>query len=297
MKMQKVWSNKKYLDKLACKWTVGFFSLLGFIGTFVSLSDIMPTTWPFLYKLSMSGGILCLVWCVSFIVCSIWFEKQKWQKVFAVNNNCHVYVQYGDVFSENVVRNPKERRIIVIPVNRCFDTIVDNDLISEKSLQGIALKQLYATGTYDEETLNKAIHYDLNHRQNMKYEKIETNQKRKGNLKRYRVGTVAEIQASSADMYFFLALSTFDSNLTAHTTQEEYVLAVQRLIEYCNARSQGYPVVIPLIGAGLSKTQNEERAILEFIVKLLRMNRSIISNDIHIVVRNSGKEMIPITGL
>lgn len=48
------------------------------------------------------------------------------------------------------------------------------------------------------------------------------------------------------------------------------MVAIQRLIEYCNARSQGYPIVMPLIGAGLSKTKNDERSILEFIVKLLK---------------------------
>ena len=92
-------------------------------------------------------------------------------------------------------------------------------------------------------------------------------------------------------------MSTFDSNLTAHTTQEEYVIAIQRLIEYCNARSQGYPIVMPLIGAGLSKTKNDERSILEFIVKLLKMNKKIINSDVHIIVRNSGKETVSITEL
>lgn len=94
-----------------------------------------------------------------------------------------------------------------------------------------------------------------------------------------------------------MALSTFDQGLTAHTTQEEYVLAMQRLIEYCNSRSQGYPVVMPLIGGGLSKTRNSERAIIEYVVKLLKMNKNLITNDIHIVVRNSGRDVIPITEL
>lgn len=54
---------------------------------------------------------------------------------------------------------------------------------------------------------------------------------------------------------------------------------------------------MPLIGAGLSKTKNDERSILEFIVKLLKMNKKIINSDVHIIVRNSGKETVSISEL
>lgn len=293
--MKKVWINKKYIAKLACKWTTVFFSLLGFIGTFASLSNIIPDSWSFMCKLLFSIGILVAIWMLSFTACAVWFEKQKWVEVFEANNDCHLYVQYGDVFSKNEVDNPKERRIIVIPVNRCFDTIVDDDLVSEKTLHGIAFKKMYADGIYDETTLNRALQNDLLIRQGMVPDTIALSEKRKGNLQRYQVGTIAEIQASNTCIYFFLALSMFDSNLTAQTSQEEYVIAMQRLIEYCNARSQGYSIVMPLIGAGLSKTKNDERSILEFIVKLFKLNRNIINSDIHIVVRNSGNETISIT--
>lgn len=295
--MKKAWLNKKYIAKLACRWTTGVFSLLGIVGTFVSLSEIAPEEWPAPYKILLSLGIVAVVWLFFFIACSIWFEKKKWIEIIETNNDCHVYVQYGDVFSADEVGNPNERRTIVIPVNRCFDTIVDNDLVSEKSLHGIAFKKLYTTGKYNENTLDIAIQVDLNNRQKIAPDLIARSEKRKGNLKRYPIGTVSEIEASNNVVFFFMALSTFDQGLTAHTTQEEYVLAMQRLIEYCNSRSQGYSVVMPLIGGGLSKTKNSERSILEYVVKLLKMNKNLITNDIHIVVRNSGKDVIPITEL
>lgn len=53
----------------------------------------------------------------------------------------------------------------------------------------------------------------------------------------------------------------------------------------------------PIIGAGLSKTKYGERAILEYLVKSLKLNKDLIVSDIYIVVRNSGKETIPITEL
>lgn len=295
--MKKIWLNKNYLVKLAGKCTAYLFSFLGFIETFVPLSEIVPKSWPFLCKLLLSFSILIVSWVIFFIICAIWFKKQKRLPIFKVNNNCHVYVQYGDIFSEDEVNNPNERRNIVIPVNRCFDTIVDNDLVSEKSLHGITLKKMYADGIYNENTLNKALLDDLMNRQKLKVDTLTQAEKRKGNLYRFELGTIAEINESDTCTFFFLALSTFNSNLIACTKQEDYVIAMQRLIEYCSERSQGYPIVMPLIGAGLSKTKNDERSMLEFIVKLLKMNKNIINSDVHIVVRNNCEETVSITEL
>lgn len=295
--MKKSWLNRRYITKLACGWTAGVFSVLGFIGTFASLSDIVPSNWRLEYKVLLSIGILLFIFTILWLGCAIWFERQKWVEVFEANNDCHVYVQYGDVFSEYEVDIPNQRRNIIIPVNRCFDTIVDDDLVSSKTLHGIAFKRLYSSGRYNENSLNAAIHDDLDVRQGLMPKQISINEKRKGNLKRYDLGTVAEVKEDSNCTYFFLALSTFDYNLSARTTQEEYVLTMQRMIKYCNARSQGFPIVIPLIGAGQSRTGNNERAILEYLIGLLKMNKTLIMSDIHIVVRNSGKETIPITEL
>lgn len=295
--MKKAWINKKYITGLACKWTVMLFSLLGFVGTFVSLNDIIPNNWKFRYKMLFSIIIIIIIFLIFWILCAFWFERQKWIEVFEGNNGCHIYVQYGDVFSPNEVRSPNQRRNVIIPVNRCFDTIIDDDLVSSRTLHGIAFRKLYSSGKYNEDSLNTALYTDLNIRQRLVPEDISNNEKRRGNLKRYSLGTVAEIVGESDCTYFFIALSTFDYNLSAHATQEEYVLTMQRMIEYCYSRSQGFPVVMPLIGAGQSRIGNNEREILEYIIGLFKMNKDLIMSDIHIVVRNSGKDTISITGL
>lgn len=295
--MKKAWINKKYITGLACKWTVMLFSLLGFVGTFVSLNDIIPNNWKFRYKMLFSIIIIIIIFLIFWILCAFWFERQKWIEVFEGNNGCHIYVQYGDIFSPNEVRSPNQRRNVIIPVNRCFDTIIDDDLVSSRTLHGIAFRKLYSSGKYNEDSLNTALYTDLNIRQRLVTEDISNNEKRRGNLKRYSLGTVAEIVGESDCTYFFIALSTFDYNLSAHATQEEYVLTMQRMIEYCYSRSQGFPVVMPLIGAGQSRIGNNEREILEYIIGLFKMNKDLIMSDIHIVVRNSGKDTISITGL
>lgn len=294
--MRRVILNRKYIAKLATHWTSGFFAFLGLIGTFVSLSDVLDSSLSIQCRIGISIGILVGVWLISFTGCALYVYKKRRIEVVELNNGHHIYVQYGDVFSEDEVLKPQERRSIVIPVNRCFDTLVDNDLVSSSTLHGIAMNKLYQENGFNMNTLGDAIKSNLNLQQ-VSYENLSIADKRKGNLKRFPAGTVAEIKISEQCTYFFLGLSKFDKNLKASTSEEEYVFAMMKLLQFCNERSQQFPVVMPLIGAGLSRTKKSEKDILTYIIGLVKMNKELINCDLHIIVRDSGKESIAITDL
>ncbi len=294
--MRKIWINRKYILRKGSQISAYIFSIIGFIGIFAPLSDVFPKEMNVIIKILISGGVCACVWVITCGIIARWFNKEKMLEVFEISNDCHVYVQYGDIFSSDVIKTENKKRNIVIPVNRCFDTIVDNDLISEKTLHGIAFSKLYEAGIYDENSLNDAIQDKLA-QQHIIPQDILSEDKRAGNLKRYPVGSIAEISISDECTYFLLGLSTFNYNLKAETSMEDYVLAMQKLIQYCCDRSQQFPVAIPLIGAGLSRANKRERFILEFIVKLLKMNQELIKSDIYIIVRDSGKDTIEITDL
>ena len=251
--MRRIILNRKYIAKLATRWTTGIFAFLGLIGTFASLSDLLDSSLSVQRRIGISIGILAGIWVISFLLCAVYTYRRRRIEVAELNNGHHIYVQYGDVFSEAEVLEPQKRRNIVIPVNRCFDTLVDNDLVSASTLHGIAMNRLYRENGFDPNTLEDAIKNNLN-LQEVSYDKLSINDKRKGNLRRFSAGTVAEIKISEQCTYFFLGLSKFDKNLKAFTSEEEYVLAMMRLLEFCNERSQQFPVVMPLIGAGLSRT-------------------------------------------
>lgn len=181
----------------------------------------------------------------------------------------------------------------MVPVNRCFDTIVDDDLVSSNTVHGIAMEKLYSSGKYKAMSLNNTIQQQL---QPLKCtsQKLSSTEKRNGNLDRYQVGTIAKIEADNAVKYFLLGLSSFSRSLHATTTDEDYVLVLMRLLKFCNERSQGFPVIIPLIGGGASGTRKDENDILQYIISLLKMNRKLINCDVHIVVRPTGKKSIAI---
>ena len=158
----------------------------------------------------------------------------------------------------------------------------------------IAFKKLYASGKYTEETLALSIEKLL---EKIEYENLSANEKPEGNRKRYPVGTVIDLPGNENEHYFLWALSTFDSNLKAHTSMQEYALAVQRLIESCNTESEGFSIVLPLVGTGLSRTKRDQQDVLQYLINAFRVNKDEINCDIHIVVHEDVKNEIAIMSI
>ena len=294
---KQIWINKQYILKNAANYTKNIYSVLGFLGTFFTVTEIFNLEdHDIKQKAMVTFGLLLVLFLVCLIVSIIKFVNIPKIKVLQLKNDYGVYVQYGDVFSEEIIDSDIKKRNIVIPVNRCFDTLVDDDLVSSNTLHGITIKKLITEYEYTMESLNDVIAMSLS-RQRIKYKSLSEKDKRKGKLNRYPVGSIAEIGTNGNENFFLLGLSTFNYDLKAETSIEEYVVAMQKMIEYSINRSQQYPVVFPLIGAGLSRTGKDEHSLLEYIIKLIKLNSEMINSDIYIVIRDSGKESIAITDL
>lgn len=293
---KRIWTNKKFIFKRSMEWTGIVMSVIGFIGLFVPTTDFLAGFQEFYIKVIVGTVIVLGIWLVTFLSSCVCFACQRRIPVIDLQNKHHVFVQYGDVFSEDEVFNPSERRNIVIDFNRCFDTKVNNDLVSSATLHGKAVNKILKAKNISYEDLNLELQKDLNNRQHANSVELSETEKRDGNLRRYPAGTVAEYKLNDKEVFFFLGLSRFDYNLTANTDSDEYGEAVMRLIEYIKNRSQGLSVVMPIIGTGLAKTENDERDTLEYIVKALKLYRRKLNCDIHIVVWE-GDNPISITDL
>ena len=158
-----------------------------------------------------------------------------------------------------------------------------------------ALKRLYDQGIYTPQSLDQAIQKALPI--NSHYVKLSSNQKPKGNLKRYDVGTAVDIPVSHELNYFMIGVSSFNVDLKAETSRDEYVLAIQRMIDFYDAHSQGYPILMPIIGGFLSRTGQSEIDLLKFIIRTLKLNEDHINSDIYIVIREGAKNTISLFNL
>lgn len=287
--------NRCVILKRTSQWVEAIYSFCGFLSVWFSFGDCLPKDWSFWCKLLLSIGILLgiFILCCVFVTLKILSETRK--IVMESNSGHKVYVQYGDMYSPAIVaKEYDERRNIVVSVNRCFDTIVDNDLVSDRSQHGRVMNDLYAKGLYTPDSLNETIQAKL---RGEHYIDLTRTNKSKGNTYRYNVGTIAEIQGEAPITYFFLGLTKFDSHFMASTTKDEFVLAIQKLIEYCNTRAQGYPVIMPLIDSNLARTNISQKDILKYLIQALKINREKISADIHIVIWKGDKDKISIHNL
>ena len=286
--------NRQTILRRAWTWTGVAMTVLCFVALFVPMTELIPKEWHIVCKV--------LTGCAAFVALFVLLAFASAVRVLFTNKVCvltkaghHVYVQYGDVFSPKVVgKKYKGKRKIVIDVNRCFDTIVDDHLVSHNSLHGKLFQRFYDEGKFDEESLNKTIQDSL---AGKPYQLLTTAVKPKGNLRKYEAGTVAELEIDDQVSYYLLGISTFDENLNAQTIMPDFVNSVQRLIEFCNQRAQGYPVVLPLLGSGLSRTGLELSEILHYLVSAFAINRNIINCDVHIVVWDKQKDLVPIDNL
>lgn len=288
--------NWSYCFNFAIKWTGILFTIWGMITLFTPSDELIDQELAWWVRALLATLIVVMIFIVLYIIGIAMAFRRNQIELLDVGNNHHIYVQYGDALSPNILGKEAtvQKRSVLISVNRCFDTVIDDNLISSNSLHGQAMRNLYVTGEYTEDALNAEIQHQL---ANQPFALISKEDKPYGNLKRYEEGTIAEVKSSSGCIFFFLGLTCFDQMLHPHITDVEYGTALVKALQYCINRNQGYPVIFPLIGGGRSQTNKKEKDILEFLIKLIQMNQSTINCDIHIVVRESAKSSISILDL
>lgn len=289
--------NLKYIFKKSLSWTGAIYAILGFIAVFVSLEELFSLVGisGFWCKLLASVLLLLLVFFLCLVVSTICVLRRRKVKVLDGQNGKAVYVVYGNLFDKGIVKKTDKRRNICFAVNRCFDTIVDNQLISDETLHGKVFKELFTNGVYTPETLNDAIQSSIIH--GAKSTTLTRNQKPAGNLKRYEVGTGADLTVSESLHYFLIGIGRMDANLRNLAENGEYCLAVQKMIDFFDSFSQGFPVLMPIVGAGLTRLGQDSKNLLKYLIQSLAINKSHLHSDIYIVLREEDREKITIADL
>lgn len=188
---------------------------------------------------------------------------------------------YDDIFTQE--------GIIVIPVNEYFDTIVDDKIISSKTVHGIFIKQVFGG---DEQNLKSKI------KKSLKNETSTINEKRtNGNKLKYPLGTVAQVE-KKGKIYFLVVLTRFNENNRAEIKKEEYQIVLTKLLNFTEQFSQGKVINIPLIGGGHSGVKLSKQKLLEFLLMSIHLNDNLtMINGINIVLHSSNKNEIDLNSL
>ena len=283
-------ANKKWLVRETAAVTSGVYSLLSMIALWVDFTSAF-SNYSTVCRIIISLGVFAGIALLSFFICLFYLKCKNRFRVFSSETGHDISIQFGSILDYPKMSSGDHLCSIVIPVNRCFDVIVDDTLVARSSLHGMFISSLIASNSFSPETLNQQIQQALS---DETYDTLTREEKSKGNLKRFATGTVVNINAGNK-RFFLLGLSSFNSELKAVTRKEEYIIAIQKLIEFCDANAQGGEVCIPIIGTGLSRVGISKNDALHFLFHTIILYKHNLSFDITIVVPKTEKGNISLT--
>ena len=227
----------------------------------------------------------------SFLLSTILIVSILERKCLWANGKNKVLAFYGDIFEIN---KTKDKKIIVIPVNDTFETIIDenltqnNPLVSLKTIHGQWLKYMNELG-YDYIALNKLIETDLKNRNINPIREYSKKDKPRGNTKSYPLGSIITISGKNDTTFYLIAISCFDKNNRATTSRKNIRNCVDDLLEFYDKNGQEYPIYIPLFGTGRSRADlNHQQAFK--IIKSILTDEQHLHGTINIVVFTEDKD-------
>ena len=268
----KVTLTNKKLWKDYIKWVSGTSVPMSMILAFINFCSKT--------KLFIGIGYLALLALLFFILL---FVANKKARVTLKINNSKVNVFFGDIFSQKGYK--------IIAFNEYFDTIVDDRLISENSLNGQYIKKYVP----DVAELDKLIIRDRHIKEPLY--SVTNASKKYGKRTKYHLGVICK----NGD-YFLLAFSHFDEQNRAYLSLQEYTACLMKMWSEIDALYGGKTVSIPLLGSGITRFRDCEmtnQELLEIILWTLKISKVKFTypSTMNIVLSESCKGKIDLYSL
>lgn len=225
-------------------------SITSSIVSFLLLFYDIPSELKIKYFLSFVG-VMLIVYVL------MWFHANHIRHVELSVNNSTIEISAGDVFQSEGLK--------IIAFNEYFDTQVDENIISSRTLNGQFIKK-YA---HDVESLDHLIQ-ENQHAQECK---INVNQNRLvGKQIQYKLGTIVPM-----DDFFILAFSKFDNQNRAYLEMNDYTACLMNMWNECDIHYGGRSIVLPLLGSGITRFHGYEnitdQELLEIILWTFKVSR------------------------
>lgn len=266
------------------------FSVLTIVLSFIKWEDMkIENIW---IKICILFGIILGSFLISlFFIVMILKNKKLW-----ANGKNKVLAFYGDIFK---ITSKQEKKIVVIPVNDTFETIVDDDLAQDKPLVSLTtihgqwIKYMNSKGI-DSKTLSTMISDNLKNRKIEPIKIYTSEEKNRGNKESYELGTIATINGENNTTFYLIAISKFDENNKANSSRKKIRNCVDELIEFYDTNGQGYQIFIPLFGTGRSRADLNHQQAFKIIKNAVLTNEKSIHGIINIVVYKKDKDKVSI---
>lgn len=239
--------------------------------------------------------ILVFLVVLCFIAALVWGLHSSKEKTILFEDDIKIVVRYDDLMKIAFPQKTQTERIVVIAVNCCYDTIVNDNIIHAGSVHGQFLNK-YVDSDKKRHMLDAEIEKSLNSF-GFDYKEISKTDKREGKRKRYPLGSVARIKGQNGVTFFLLALTQFDVNCNAHCDKHQYFECMLKLFEYYDKHGQGKELYLYPMGTAMSRTGMTQEEALQSIVLLTRISKNYLKTKTTIVVDEKRKNKLSITNL
>ena len=288
---KRIRNNIKYIRSRFSVLTAMAFGLISTLQMFVGWDIFGIKEENVRYKILIL--IALLIACA--VISVIWAVFLSNEVTIFKKDDVEIIVKYDDLMKIAFPKKHKDERIVVIATNRCFDTVVDQNLIRDRSVHGQFL-QRFANDDTARGSLDSAIEASMQEF-GIAFEMMDRTQKRYGKLKRYPLGSVARITGNNGVTFFLLALTEFDVDCVAHCDKHQYVDCLLKLFEYYNAHGQGRDLYLYPMGTSMARTGLSKKEALEATTVLTKISKDNLRAKTTIVVNKNDKNDISITDI
>ncbi|MCU4324593.1 macro domain-containing protein [Acinetobacter pseudolwoffii] len=197
-------------------------------------------------------GVLGVIFLVFLVILYIydWNKANKLKSIEIDIEGTTVCIKAGDIFEEDGLK--------AIAFNEYFDTLVDNKVINEVSLNGIFLKEKLdiEISELDQEINNYSFEDN---------EILEKNTDRLvGKKQKFKIGTIFV-----HNNYILTAFSKFDSSNRANLTMPEYLGFLITFWDKVNIVYGQRSVSVPIFGSGITRIKEHRRISDEDLLKIM----------------------------
>ena len=221
------------------KITSGISATLSLVILFVDIPTGCKTTYGWIFI-----GILCLIYL------AIWIWSNNLNKIDINVEGSQVTIKVGDIFSEQGLK--------AIAFNEYFDTVVDNRIITEGSLNGLFIQKYLRDPLADLDRHIENYPFD-------KSEILGINSARKfGKQKRYQIGTICVYKD-----FLLSAFAKFDDDNKAILTMPEYLEFLINFWDKVNNVYGQQSVSTPVFGTGITRIKGHKTISDEDLLKIM----------------------------
>lgn len=211
------------------------FGILGIFSGILTFFDLQESKKVIILMVMIL--IILMVYFGSFI------KANLMRRVRLYIDDSEIDIQEGNIFSEKIFDDPNVVKVFAF--NEYFDTLVDNNVISENSLNGQFIKKKVVNVKQLDERM--ASDDFLSH-----YHVGDNEERASGKKAKYALGSIFKYSES----VFLTALTHFNDKNEAYLSIQDYVRFLINFWDQVDSLYANRTVVITLFGLGITRLEN-----------------------------------------